>query len=482
MRNIPNNIEFNILTQEKKDKLHEASIWILENVGIKITGNTMTQAFNKKGLEVSEDGIVKIPRELVEKALETAPKEITLYNRDGEPTIQLGSDNNIYFGSISEQYEYLDYKTHKTRRFQREDIKKMCKLQDYLPNISFTTSTGLMDKIDPSIAGAIGFIDTVRYYTKSIHVVTADIQSLKDIIEIAKELAGGKEELINKPNFMYYAEPIPPLLSPYESSERIALCAENGIPITYMPYCMMGATSAITPAAAIAQNNAEVLGGLVMSQMIREGAPYIYGSMPTVFDMKSTIGTYGAPEFSMCVAAASEMSDYYNLPFYGTAVTSDAKTVDIQCVSEIEMSILSSMLSKANLVHDVGLIDHARNISPLAICLANEIIEQTKNYVKGVEVNEKTLLLDVIKKVGPGGHFLEDKTTLKGFKKLWYPEIFQRKRTNPEESEIMKIFQDKLDDIMENYTPTPISEEKSKILDKYEELLFNRVNTKVTSK
>lgn len=473
-RNIPKGIEFNILSQAKKEKIHEASLQLLEEGGIKVTGERMINALRENGAIIAEDDIVKIPRKLVEKAMAVVPKEVVLYNRDGEAVITMGEENNIYFGSIAEQLEYLDYKTNKSRRFNREDMKTMCTLQDYLPNISFTTSVGLIDGVPSEVAGQIGFIETVRNFTKAIHVVTSDVEALKDIVEIAKDLVDGKDNLIEKPIFMYYAEPIPPMYSPFESNERLVVCAENGIPVVYMPYSMMGGTAPITMAGALAQNNAEVLAGMVMTQIIREGAPYVYGSMPTVFDMKTTIGSYGAPEFHLAVAASSEMADYYGIPFYGTASVSDSRTIDAQSISEIEMSLFSSIMSKANLVHDLGLLEHARNISPAAILLSNEIIDQLKHYVAGIEINDDNLLTDVINEVGPGGHYLNHMSTLNNFRGMWYPKVFTRDSVNPEESELLERVAAKIDNILETHVIPVLSEEKEAILKKHEEKLMCR--------
>ena len=473
-RNIPCNVTFQVLSEEKRQKIHEASLKILETTGVKMTGERTLNMFRENGAILCDNGIVRIPRDLVKRAMSTLPREVRLYNRDRKLVSTMGPERNIYFGSIAEQLEYLDYKTNKARRFTREDMKTMCVLQDYLPHIDFTCSVGLIDGVHPSVAGQIGFIEVVRNYTKGIHVVTSDTNALKDIVNIARDLVGGQEALIETPIFIYYSEPIPPLTHPWESNERAIVCAENGIPFTYMPYCMMGGTAPIEMAAALAQCNADVLVGMVISQLVRPGAPYIYGAMPSVFDMKSTIGCYGAPEFHLNVAAASEMAEFYGIPFYGTGTVTDSKFVDIQSVSEIEMSLFSSILSRATIVHDVGLLDHCRNISPAAIFIANEIIEQLSNYIKGIEVNDDTLLLDVINKVGPGGHFLEEPTTLKRFKKMWYPKFFRREMVNPDQSDIMDRVIASIDHILTTHVPTPLSEDKERILQHHEQELLNR--------
>lgn len=467
-RNIPIGVEFTVLNQAKRDKIHEASLQLLEEVGIKVTGQKMLDILEAGGAILGKKKNVKLPRAMVEKALKTVPSEVKIFNRDGKQIGSMGEERNIYFGSIAEQMEYLDYKTNETRRFQREDIKMMCTLQDYLPNVDFTCSVGIAEGTHPAVAGQIGFIDVVRNYTKGIHVVTSETQALKDIVEMSQAMLGGKEALMETPIFIYYAEPIPPLTHPWESCERLIVCAENGIPLTYMPYCMMGGTAPIESASALVQCNADVLVGLVMSQLVREGAPYIYGAMPTMLDMVSTIGSYGAPEFHLNIAAASEMAEYYHIPFYGTSTVSDARTIDPQSMSEIQMSIFSSMLSKATIVHDMGLLDHAMNISPAAIYIANEIVGQMAAYVKGVDISDDTILLDDFKEVGPGGHFLETDATLERCRNKWYPTLFRRETVNPEQSDVMERVIAGIDHILETHVPTPLAPEKEAILAEYE--------------
>jgi trimethylamine---corrinoid protein Co-methyltransferase len=123
--------------------------------------------------------------------------------------------------------------------------------------------------------------------------------------------------------------------------------------------------------------------------------------MPSIFDMKTTIGSYGAPEFHLMVAAASEMAAYYSLPFYGTAGCTDAKPFDEQAVAEMTMELFSSVLSKANLVHDLGVMDHCNSISPEMVVLADELISGLKAYSRGIDLSDLPEALDLMKKVGP---------------------------------------------------------------------------------
>lgn len=450
METTQRNIEFNVLNQSKIDKIHEKSMALLSEFGMKVTGERTLELLKKYGCIIDGD-LVKFPKEVVEKALNTIPKELTLYTRDKKPNMVINSKNNVYFGTHSDQLEILDYKTNTARPYLKSDIKDMCKLGSYLPNISFILSVGMCADVDPKVQSQVTFIETLKNFDKTINFSTNDIESLQEIIDIAAVVAGGHKELAEKPFIFNYCEPIPPMTHPIESTEKLFISATNKIPVVYMPYSMMGGTSPITIAGALTQNNAEILAGVVITQAVNEGAPLIYGSMPTVFDMQTTIGSYGAPEFHKSVAAASELANFYGLPFYGTAGCSDAKTVDPQSVAEVQMELFSTIMSKANIVHDIGVLDHCNSVAPAMVVLANEMIDQLSAYSSGVEVTDETLAMDVIKGVGHGGHYLNDMHTLMNFRSVWYPEFFKRRMVNPDRSDILEMVNEKIETILSSY-------------------------------
>lgn len=465
---IKRNIEFAVLNEAKIQKIHEKSLYIMEKIGMKVSGEHAVKLLLDNGAARGEDGLIRIPRKLVEQALKSAPKEITLYTRDGQPAMVINSENQVYFGTHSDQLEIVDPVSNTVRQFLKKDIKTMCKVADYLPNIYFVLSVGMTVDVDPKVQTQSTFIETVKNFSKTINFSSNDIESLQDVIDIAADIAGGLEKLQEKPFIFNYCEPIPPLTHPLESTEKIYISAKNRIPFVYMPYCMMGGTSPMSKAATLAQCNAEALAGLVITQLVSEGAPFIYGAMPSVFDMRTTIGSYAAPEFHLNIAAMADLVAYYGLPFYGTAGCSDAKVIDEQAVAEATMQVFSTMLSKANIIHDVGVMDHCKSVSPELVVLANEIIEELKYYTAGIDTAEEDFALDVIEKVGPGGHYLTETHTNKNFRKVWYPALFSRKMNNEDFSEVSGKVKAKITDILENYEVAKLDDTVLKKLEKWE--------------
>ena len=324
------NLSLNIIDQEKFNQIHEASLFLMEKVGMKIGGTRALKLLQDNGAVTTTEGLTMIPRDLVERALKSVPKELVLYTRDGEPCMTINGHNPVYFGTHADQLEIVDPFSGSVRKFLKKDTAMMCKLADYLPNIHFVLSVGMSSDVKPEVQSQITFLETVKNFTKTINFSTNDIESLKDIIEIASVVAGGLKKLQEKPFIFNYCEPIPPLGHPNESTEKLYISAENRIPVVYMPYVMMGGTSPMSFAGTLAQCNADMLTGLVITQLVSEGAPFIYGAMPSVFDMRTTIGSYGAPEFHLLVAASSDLSAHYGIPFYGTAGCTDAKVLDEQ--------------------------------------------------------------------------------------------------------------------------------------------------------
>ncbi len=463
-----NSVNMNVLSTEKIQSIHNAALTILEEVGVTVNDKETLDILDGKGVIIEDDNLVKIPSYIVENALKTAPKDITIYDRTGKPYMNLNNEN-IYFGIVPENLKYLDPYTGDLVDCQSEQMEAMCKVGDYLPNIDyFTTAGGLLSDYDEKLACRMSFYKSLLGTTKPINFISNGVRNCEDIIEMASIVAGGKDNLKEKPFIFEYSEPIPPLTHGKDSCQTLLLCAEAGVPIVYMPYCMMGGTSPITFAGTLAQTFAEILSGLVISQAKEVGAPFIIGNMPTTIDMKTTIGTYGTPEFHLLVAASSEIAEYYGIPFYGTAGVTDSKKLDNQMAIEFTMNTMTSILSKANLVHDLGLIGHATFITPEGVVLENEILNMLQVIKNGVEVNEEKLALHVIKDVGPGGNYLQHKHTYTHFKEMWYSELLDRTKDKD-----VPILNEKINaktkEIIENHKCEPLPDEILKDVEKLKE-------------
>jgi trimethylamine--corrinoid protein Co-methyltransferase len=252
---------------------------------------------------------------------------------------------------------------------------------------------------------------------------------MEDIYRIACAVAGGETELREKPFMMLYAESISPLLYNEDSVDKLLYCAEKGIPVTYPPSPNTGGGGPITVAGALALGNAECLAGLVLTQLVRPGTPFLYGMNIAALDMKSAIVSYGAPEWPTTMAAWTDLGRHYGLPVWGAAGATDSKVVDAQAGIEATVTIMTAFLCRCNLVHDVGYIEYGTTSSMEMLVIADEIIRDVRSVMGGVEVSERTLAREAIHRAKPGGGFLADDHTLDNWRwAQWRPMIIDRMR------------------------------------------------------
>jgi trimethylamine--corrinoid protein Co-methyltransferase len=243
---------------------------------------------------------------------------------------------------------------------------------------------------------------------------------------MAAVVRGGWDELAQRPYYVHYAEPFSPLTHTDEGVAKLLFCVERGIPVIYTPMTLAGSSAPVTAAGNLVACMAESLSGLVMAQLKKRGAPIIFGGVPTVLDMSTTLVSYGAPEMSLWSAALTEMAHYFHVPVFNTAGCTDAVAFDQQAAAESTFSCMMAALSGANLVHDVGFCEGANSASLELIAATDEFIGMIKTVMNGVAVTAETLALDVMEQVGPGGSFLAEKHTVQNFRKNWFPKMMNR--------------------------------------------------------
>jgi len=414
-----------VIDDEEIEQIHQATLEVLERTGVQLTHPRALELLHDAGARV--DGKrVRIPAWMVEDAIRKAPSRIVLGSRNGERKVFV-EGNKHWFGPSLDCIDYLDPLTEVRSRFTSEHCRVTTTIADALPNYTWVMTIGMADDAPADIADRVIAKQVFTYTEKPLVFCCKDVNSIRDIYEMALLITGSEERFHQAPTIVHYSEPISPLLYYDPAVEKILFCAEKGIPLINFPAPQGGSTAPATFAGEIVQGSAESLSGLVLAQLVRPGAPFIYGAFATVMDMKTTIFSYGAPEMSLMVACMAQLAQRYKLPFFGTAGCSDAKFPDPQAAAEVAFSCLASALVGANLIHDAGSwLDHGSLASPAFMVLVNEILYMVEQFMRGVSVNDDTLALGVIDKVGPGGHYLYEDHTLKHFRAVWYSTLFDR--------------------------------------------------------
>ena len=415
------------LSDEQVRAIHYATLEILAQTGVEMQDPQGRKLLLDAGAWESNNR-VKIPENLVSDAVASAPSRIPLYDRMGNLTMPLEL-GQVFFGSGSDTIFTLDVETGERRRTTAQDVEDIARLCDALDNMDFIMSMGNPSDVPSDDLYIHEFVRMIRGSVKPNIYTAKNRADMEDIYRIAVAVAGGEQTLREKPFFMLYAEPISPLLFPEESLQKIIFCAEKGIPAAYPPSPNTGGGGPITLAGALALGNAECLVGLVISQLIRPGTPFLYGMNTAAMDMKSAIVSYGSPEWPLGMMAQMDLARYYNLPAWSAGGASDSKVVDAQAGVEMTFSIVANFLARATLVHDVGYIEYGSTSSMEALVIADEIIREARFLAGGMDVNPTTLALDAIGRVKPGSGFLADDHTLDNWKwAQWRPDLIDRSR------------------------------------------------------
>ncbi|ATW28012.1 trimethylamine methyltransferase family protein [Candidatus Formimonas warabiya] len=464
-----NATEFQYLSQEQLQEIHSASLSILEDVGSLVYHEEALELLKKAGAYVENGNRVYIPGFLAEWAIRTAPSRVAIYDRNGKEAMFL-EGRKVYYGTGSDCPNILDSFTGEKRKFLYKDVEDAVKICDYLSNIDFIMSMGIVSNVQKELTYQHEYAIMLRNSIKPQTITAADRASLVDIVEMAGAAVGGKDILRKKPIFVLYVEPSSPLQHSATAVEKLLYAAEHRLPVNYSPGLMAGATGPITMAGAMAQANAEILAGLVIHQLKSPGAPFVFGAGMSPMDLVSMQPTYCAPEAMMETAGICQLARYYHLPSWGFAGCSSSKLPDEHAVYEASIYILMAALTGSNLTHDVGYLEFGLTYSFDLLVMCNEIIGQVKRLMQGIPVDKEHLAVDAIRRVGPGGHFLGDEHTYRHFRDQWQPDLTDR--TTYETwlahggTSMGQRTQKRIRDILENHHPAPLAPEVNREIDR----------------
>jgi trimethylamine--corrinoid protein Co-methyltransferase len=452
--------QFRKLSDDQLERLHHASLEILDRTGVCLYEQEAIDLLKKAGVTVEEGNQVRIPPGLVEWALSVAPKRAILCNRHGERVMPL-ERNNVFFGPGSDCPNVIDHRTGERRKGLLKDIEEGVRVCDALPNIDFLMSICIPSDLEPETADRYQMRAMLANSTKPILFVTTEFEGCVDAVEMAEIVAGGAEALRRDPICACYINVTHPLRHNAEALQKLLFLAERGLPTTYTPVVLRGISGPVTVAGALAMANAGELAGLVLAQLKRQGAPVILtGGVNDMLDMRTMGDIYAAPKNRvLCV----ELAHYYGLPIFGLAGASDAKVPDEQAAAEAAFSLLLETMCGAQMVHDVGYLESGLCNSLEQIVICDELINYVKEFMQGVQVNEETLALDVIDKVGPHGDFLGMKHTRDHFRNEWYPELFDRRNydgwAEAGGKTLREKAQDRVEEILDTHQPEPLPED-----------------------
>jgi trimethylamine--corrinoid protein Co-methyltransferase len=465
-----NDIQYNSafarkMSDQQCEKLYWGALEVLERVGVRLFDEEAIDLLGTAGVPTEDGNLVKIPHGLVEKAFSTVPRKINMYDRNGNKAMTLGG-HNTYFGTGSDCLDILDHRTNIRRQAVLQDIVEGMRIADALEYINFVMCMFLPSDVNQNILDLYEMETMLNNTTKPIVYVNPGFEGCVAAVKMAEIVVGGEEALRRRPMAACYINVTTGLRHNDDALQKLLYLSGKGLPYTYIPSAQGGTTAPITVAACAAIVHAGTLTGLVLSQLQREGAPFIMpGWSGQQLDMKTTVQPYADPEKR---GQGIDFSHFLNLPMFNIAGVSDSKAMDQQAAAEAALTIFTDAIFGGNLCHDVGYLDAGLLGSLPQLVICDEIISWVSAFMKGTEVNDETLCIDLIEKIGPDGQYIADRHTLENFKKRWYPGLFDRGNKEKWEAKGSKTLgeraTDRVEEILENHQPEPLLADKAKAI------------------
>ena len=412
------------LSDSEVEQIHEASLRILKETGVKVLSEKVKKLLAENGAEIDGD-IVKIPKPMVEEAVRMAPREITLGAREPKCDLKIpGGEFPFVATSGFSPFVTTNLGTGERRQSTSSDLKDFAIVGDYLDTMDYFWPIVIPNDQPPPLQELHAAAIALRNNRKHIQCSCVTEKTAQWQTRLASAIAGSEEELRKRPLISTIHCAIAPLTFDRDSSEAMVMLAKAGIPTLPMTMVLGGTTAPVTLAGTLAVGNAEELAALVMVECANPGAPLIYTSEAAPADMKTGEINYKAPEYLLLCAGAAQMARFYELPSLVADIALEEVISDIPSFERNVLKIAMAFMSRTDLSAWLGSRDRALSASLDQVILDAEVCEQAHAYLRQFEVNDDTLAVDVMHEVGPGGHFLDKKHTLKHFKReIWNRQL-----------------------------------------------------------
>ncbi len=425
---------------------------------------------------------------MFEDALATAQNEVFLAGRDPKHDMVLGGAR-VYMGTGGAAVKILDLKTQRVRETTLADVAEIGRLVDALDNIHFYLRACVARDIPSKHLDINTYYAAVANTTKHVTGNCFSVQSVRDVLEMAAMIAGGTEALRERPFISFVTcWTVSPLRYAPETVEVLTEIVRQEMPVILSSAPQSGATSPAALAGSLVQINAEELSGITFTQLVKPGMPVILGYVPSVSDLRTGNFVGGAPEFALMHAAVAQLGQYYNLPVYNSSGLADSKIPDIQAGYEKGITSVTAALAGANYIHhSAGLLESMLTVAYEQYVIDDDINGSIMRMVRGIEVTDETLSLDVIEQVCLGeGHFLGTQQSLDLMhSEYYYPHTGDRQRRPDWEADggldMRERARQKARQILQKHRPTPIPPGIDMAIRERFEILLNENNELVKS-
>ena len=469
-------------SRDELDSIHNATLQILQDTGVKVLSENALEIFHGGGCEIERFegyGIVRIPSYVVEECAFWAPRMLVYDGRNPDDDF-VAEPNRVGFTTFGGCINVIDPVTRQLRRATKIDCGDLTRVCDSLDEISVLER--VVNSTDtPEGTISVHNIEAMLSNTgKHIFIGADSPRALNVMAELAAVCVGGMDILRKRPIFTINVCPLSPLTLPTNTCDVIIEAARLGLGVLIMPMALSGGTSTATLAGTLATHNAEVLSSIALAQLAKRGLPCTYASTSTILDLRFGTSAIGSPEYGIINAALAKLAQYYRLPSFVGGGPSDSKTPDIQSGYEFTLSATMSALAGANIVFGCGVLEQGLTIDYAKIIMDAEMIRMIQTAIRGIELSDEKLAMDVIHEVGPGGAYIAHEHSLRSMRSQSQTKLFDRRSREDwieatEGKSIVDRAYETAIDILQNHQPHPLpdgaSKEMSKIVKEFEKEL-----------
>ncbi len=470
---------FRVLSDDEIKKIHQHTLEILEDVGIRVVVKKMRDMLRDLGCQVDEETkIVSFKPDMVERYLKKVPREYTLCGADTEKQWPINPQTRVY-GGLGTSVNFYDLNTGEYRPTTLQDLTNHLVLFDNLENIV----SNQMDVWPHDIPMQTIHVEAIRTWarncTKSFGMGAYGVMATTDMMEMTALAMGGAEVIRDKHPFTTIVSIQSPLSTAQIQLEGLMILAEHGQPALMSPEAMSGTTAPVTLAGLLVQHNAEVLSHIVMAQVVNPGTPVMYGTVSTIAEMRRGTVALGSIETGLISAACAQLAHFYDIPCRGVGGTTESKTLDLQCGIERHQTLLLAALGGVNYITCVGTIESTTAGAHELEVIDNDLIGMVERAIRGIEVEDVSLALDVIRRVGPDGNYIMDEHTQQHFRSEHFmPRVADRDKRDIWEKggrkEMLLRARERAREILANHREREIDPNRAKELDRYVETVKKR--------
>jgi len=421
-------VKVSVLSKSQVERIHAASLVILQRVGIEVPHDEILSRFADAGATVDRaKKRVKIPPGVVTRLLEGAGRKFTLRGRDETKTALFGQGTRNYNSVAGEAY-WVDEPGAPRRWCSLDDVATAARVGDALACINIPGAMSDPHELPVAWRCVAVAATMLRNTTKPVYFWFHDRASAKFLVDMAVAVRGDDRRAAEAPPFMPFFEPISPLRFPFNGIDLLFETSRIGMPVPVGPMAQMGLSAPATRAGTIAQENAEILAGICITQLVKPGLPVCYGGICHAFDMATTQLIFSGPEQALFGVAMTQMAQCYHLPVYINVGLTDSKRIDAQAGLEAGVTLAMGAAAGADIFGHFGIsgVDQASSLDMLVF--QDEVIAYVEGMLRDLDTSDDALGFKAIEEVGPGGSFIDTDHTAEHFRKeTWFPRLLDRR-------------------------------------------------------